>query len=281
MPSSATPRNRFELQAAGENLNTWGAPKLNQDISMVDASLDGMVTTAVSGSVVLSSINYAPDQARCRFLNVTGGTGVSMTAPSVEKWYWIRNNASGSSAVTTGGGVIGYAYPGEVVPVIGNGTDFYRLRYTRIPSFTPSDDADIATKKYVDDTAFGSITNLPAQAGNGGKYITTDGTTASWAYPLNPWMRLTSASAPYTAVNKDRIETDTSGGVFTLTLPASPADGDWINVCDVGDWSINNLTIARNGHLINGGTDDLTCNVRHAGLTVVYDLTNTTWRVTF
>lgn len=43
----------------------------------------------------------------------------------------------------------------------------------------PVANTDAATKLYVDNTAFSSA--LPGQAGNAGKFITTDGTNASWS----------------------------------------------------------------------------------------------------
>lgn len=44
---------------------------------------------------------------------------------------------------------------------------------------TPVNSTDASTKGYVDSTAFSSA--LPAQTGNSGKFVTTNGTTASWS----------------------------------------------------------------------------------------------------
>jgi hypothetical protein len=52
----------------------------------------------------------------------------------------------------------------------------------------------------------------------------------------------------YTAVSGDRIMADTTSGGFTITLPASPTNGDFIEVADArGTWGTNNLTIAAGG----------------------------------
>lgn len=46
-------------------------------------------------------------------------------------------------------------------------------------------------------------------------------------------------------------DVESSGGVFTLTLPATPNIGDWIWLSDVsGYWDVNKVTLARNGQLI-------------------------------
>lgn len=69
------------------------------------------------------------------------------------------------------------------------------------------------------------------------------------------------ANAPV-AVGYGNYAVDTSGGSFTLTLPASPPTGTIIAFSDFGlSWDINPLTIARNGHTIMGYAEDLNCNV--------------------
>ena len=55
----------------------------------------------------------------------------------------------------------------------------------------------------------------------------------------------------YTAVAGDRILGDTGAGAWTLTLPASPTEGQQVQVADHGgDWGANNLTI-------DGGAADI------------------------
>ena len=64
----------------------------------------------------------------------------------------------------------------------------------------------------------------------------------------------TKKTTSFTAVSGEGYFCDTSGGAFTLTLPASPSAGDIVGFKDYsGDFSSNNLTIGRNGEPINGG----------------------------
>lgn len=65
--------------------------------------------------------------------------------------------------------------------------------------------------------------------------------------------------ANYTAKSGDYILADTTGGSFTLTLPASPAVSDAVHVLGNG-WATNNLIIGRNGQTIMGVADDLLCS---------------------
>lgn len=75
---------------------------------------------------------------------------------------------------------------------------------------TPSNSTDAVTKAYADGLSF--ATALPAQTGNSGKFVTTDGTTASWA--------TTTISKSYTSSN----QAITAAGSFTLAhgLGATP-----------------------------------------------------------
>lgn len=81
----------------------------------------------------------------------------------------------------------------------------------------------------------------------------------------------------YTAVSGDKLIADTSGGTFTITLPASPSTGDNITIADGADWSTTNLTVGRNGSTIEGASEDLTVDIGNIKLELIYD--GTTWEV--
>jgi len=89
------------------------------------------------------------------------------------------------------------------------------------------------------------------------------------------WIRKT---ANYTAVSGDKIIADTSGGVFTVTLPSTPAVGNYVEFTDGADWGTNSLTVARNGSTVEGTTNDVLLNVKGISVYFIYD--GTTWQVT-
>ena len=62
----------------------------------------------------------------------------------------------------------------------------------------------------------------------------------------------------YTAVSGELVVTDTTAGVFTVTLPATPAAGASVGVLDLIDtWGTNNLTIGRNASNIESAAANL------------------------
>lgn len=85
-------------------------------------------------------------------------------------------------------------------------------------------------------------------------------------------------TANYTAVSGDKLICDTSGGAFSITLPAGPATGDYVELTDGGNWNTNNLTVLRNGSTIEGVTDDLLVDIPGTTVQLVYS--GTTWQVT-
>lgn len=189
MPSSFTPRLRLELQAAGENLNTWGAPKLNNVISRLDFSVAGWTTIALTGNYALSASN-GDDEARSAMLKFTGTGAYAVTIPSVSKRYDVWNALSGALTVTTGAGASVTLQSGEKCPVICDAANVYRLQGTEFGGARltglgdPAGAQDAATKQYVDDAGFslaGGV--LPGQSGNAGKFLTTNGAIAGWSAP--------------------------------------------------------------------------------------------------
>ena len=86
-------------------------------------------------------------------------------------------------------------------------------------------------------------------------------------------------TASFNTSNAKRYMVDTTGGVVTATLPASPSAGNTIEFTEGATaFSSNNLVIARNGSTIDGAASDLTVSSAPTGgmLSLIYD--GTTWR---
>jgi hypothetical protein len=90
----------------------------------------------------------------------------------------------------------------------------------------------------------------------------------------------TVVSSPQTLTNSQNIAADTSGGTFTLTLPASPNEGDSIDIFDYSEtFDTNPLVIARNGERIESLEEDLIANVEGAYFTMIYTGSTRGWQI--
>ena len=121
---------------------------------------------------------------------------------------------------------------------------------------------DVATTAFVASAAFS--TALPGQTGNAGKVISTDGTNASWVNPVFP-EPYTDIAVNTTAVPYGRYRLTAS---LDLTLPASPADGVWVDVVNTS--GTTTARVLRNGQNINGLAEDLTLDKQWVSLRFVF-----------
>jgi len=84
------------------------------------------------------------------------------------------------------------------------------------------------------------------------------------------------ASATLVAGNKKIV--DTSSSAITLTLPGTASIGDEVHIIDgTGNASTNNITIARNGHKIQGAAENLIVSTDRAAFQLVYYNANNGW----
>ena len=327
MPSTASTRLRLEKMATGEKTNTWGTTQNASQFDLLDEAVAGVETIALTGNHTLTSTNYASDEARNMGLRFTGslGSGATITIPSVEKLYFIINDA-GQTLTFSAGGTTGEVENGRRKWVACNGTDVYvgedgadkeyvdaadalklslaggTLTGPLILNAAPTIDLHASTKRYVDDTAFASLSGvLPGQAGNSGKYLTTDGTTASWStVDLTPYLTTAAAAAAYqpldgnltniaalttsaagreqlilvrrnvafadspvTAAYGDDISCDSSGGAITINLPAAVAGRAPVIIRAGASAATNNVTVEPNGAETILGESNLEININH------------------
>ena len=83
------------------------------------------------------------------------------------------------------------------------------------------------------------------------------------------WQAVKTSS--FTAVAGEGYFVNTTGGVITVTLPASATIGNEIAIIDyAGTADTNNITIGRNSHKIQGAASDLTVSTERAAFTLVY-----------
>jgi len=100
MSSTYTSRIKLELQADGENANTWGQRLNNNVIQLVDDAVAAYTTISIgSASYTLTNNNGATDEARSAILEFTGvvSTSINVIIPSQSKFYLIRDKTTRQS----------------------------------------------------------------------------------------------------------------------------------------------------------------------------------------
>lgn len=108
-----------------------------------------------------------------------------------------------------------------------------------------------ASTAFVAAQAFSSA--LPGQTGNDNKFLKTQAGAASWDWPYLTRVAVTGTSVTAVAGVMYCLQ---NSGVTTVTLPASPVDGDVIGI-RADNLRLDNV-VARNGNLILGVAEDMT-----------------------
>jgi hypothetical protein len=222
--NGATARASIGAAASGANADITSLSGLTTPLSVPQGGT-GLTTVPSNGRLLIGNgTNYT-------LANLTAGAGLSIT------------NGAGSITIDSTGVT---AYPGAGIPVStgsawgtsyatsGTGTT---IALSASPALTGTPTAptasagtnttQIATTAFVVGTAFSSA--LPGQSGNAGKFVTTDGTTASWSFvPLtsgvsgilpvaNGGTGASTAGAALTSLGATTI----GGNIFTLTNPSA------------------------------------------------------------
>ena len=110
--------------------------------------------------------------------------------------------------------------------------------------------------------------NINGVSFDGSADITLPGSGTDWDTTLK--------TASFTGVSGKGYLVNTTGGVITVTLPASPSAGNTIEISDVlGTSGTNKIIIARNGSKIYAATADIQLDSTRANISLIYtDATN-------
>lgn len=208
----------------GGDEGTWAPILNNQTIDMIDEAVGGYVAVSVaSGDVTLSANNGTTDQARNAVIKFTGspGTNRTVTAPVVEKTYWLINGvgdsssilfkAAGGSTVTIPAGCIAKVYTdGTTTAVIlflyGEGS------FTPTPAFAGGNTAMTTSVAYGKWTRIGDRVFIDLQV------LHTAKGSSTGAYSIGgfPFTSRNTANARFTfGVYPDAL-TGVAGGIVAL-----------------------------------------------------------------
>jgi len=275
------------LPVTGELNGTWGDVVNNSITELVEDAIAGSATASVTSAdwTLTTTGSGAANQARSAILIPTGTPGVSrnIIAPSSSKAY-IVDNQSNAAVVIKGAATSGVSVAaGTAALVAWDGADFVLVaqdlaNVTGVLAVAKGGTG--ATTLTANNVILGNGTSAVqvVAPGTTGNVLTSNGTTWASTAPAPGGIDYVYKTANYTVSNNEGVLADTSGGAFTVTLPATPAAGDQCVVADAGAaFGTNNLIVARNGSTIGGVADNLVLDITGVSVQFVYD--GTTWEV--
>lgn len=173
MPSAYTASRQIEKMAAGEAVNTWGDPKLNNVIQYLVDITSATSTISLTGDYTLQTSNTGTNDTRTHVLKFTGAGPFTVTLPAVAISFVIWNACTAALTFTTGSGDTVTVDDSDIVPIFCDGTN------VKTPGFDGQ-----KLKDYIASAVGGGPGSVvPSVTGNGGKYLTNDGSATSWANP--------------------------------------------------------------------------------------------------
>lgn len=210
MASSYTTEVPVELQAAGEDLNTWGDPNLNRGLTRLTKAIAGYLSIALTGDLTLStsqtSTTATDFQAYHALLKFTGTGPYTVTIPSRAKQYVIWNACSAAVTITTGAGNTVVVDAGGKVCVFCDASAVYELGY-----------AGLGLKSYIDSAILSTTGSLPATTGNNGKVLAC--VAGAWTPTTLLLSYISDYTAPVVATGSEvRTGTNNTHNVTPLAL---------------------------------------------------------------
>lgn len=158
-----------KLQAAGENLNTWGDPNLNNDLIVLARASHGWNSKTINGDTTISETNYSTtNDTEVATIKLVAGTvaaafNLVLVGRARRLLIW---NATGFTATPKLSTTAGFSLPNGCVAMVA--TDGVADVYNLSPNFigtghVVTNSGDVTNKAYVD-TAIATA-GLPATAG--------------------------------------------------------------------------------------------------------------------
>lgn len=258
MPSTYSANLRLELQATGENANTWGT-KTNNNLNLIGDAISGyLAVTLADGTNALTANDGTADQTRQASLEFKGSLtapAIAQVAGGIEGRWIVRNSCTGGTVTFRVSGGSGLLLPaGESILLYSDGVSVWSVAQ----ALTSVSSTYIYANKLV-------TPELSATAANVGSVVATNigatsvsATTVSGATVAASTL-LASTGGFSTKVSTVALEVSgiVSGNsaVFSADVCATNFYGNGSNLTGLGTGTVTSV----------GGTDGLTGTVSSAG----------------
>jgi len=261
------------------------------------ASLDTSTHLVSGGALGTPASGTLTNCAGLPYSGLTGtvptwNQNTSGTAAGLSATLAVTSGGTGVTTSTGTGNVVLSNSPTLVTPILGTPTSGDLTNCTNATAYSLKSASTIVSISAASAPASGqvltatssttatwqAINGLPTQTSNGGKYLTTDGTNASWSA-----VGLTATpvkTANYTAVANDLVRCNSTAGVFNIVFPGTPADGTIIGVIDINEtFGINNITIIPTNAYIEGDANGYVLDITGTYVSFIYNVSTTNWRL--
>ena len=297
----ATYANDLRLKeiTTGDESGTWGT-STNTNLSLVaDAFSLGTKQMAADANETFTMPDATADGTRSLYLKITSAVALTVTrtvtlGPNTVSKVWIIENAttgSQSIAIAQGSGATVTIATGTRAMIVTDGAGSGAAVVLASPTISTlagtlsvANGGTSLTTLTANNVILGNGSSAPTfvAPSSSGNVLTSNGSTWQSTTPAaGGIVYTTTKTTTYTAVKNDGVLTNTAGGAFTVTLPATPANGDQVIIADAGGtWGTNNLTVGRNGNYIADVAQDLVCDISGVSVQFVYNSSGTaTWEV--
>ncbi len=238
--SDATTVAKGKVQLAGDLAGTAAAPTV--------AKVNGV---SVSGTPTAGQAIVATSGTAAAWSTVAGG-GASNATTTTPGLVQLAGDLGGTATAPTVPGLTAKATDSSVVHNSGVETVAGVKTFSASPIVpTPTTNTQAANKTYVDTAVAGGA------GGNGNRTVTAVKT------------------ANYTAAAGEYVLVSATGGGFTVTLPASPANGSWVSIKKAEGTSNSVLVAPNTGNTLDDGSLSISINIAWMDADFIYS--NTVW----
>ena len=253
-------------------------------VDLTGASFDTLQVGTLLATTITGNLSG------CTFPTLNQNT--TGTAAGLSSTLAVTSGGTGVTTSTGTGNVVLSNSPTLVTPILGTPTSgdlsnctnaiAYSLKSATtsvsVSAATAPASGQVLTATSSTTATWQAINGLPTQTSNGGKYLTTDGTNASWSA-----VGLTATpvkTANYTAVANDLVRCNSTAGVFNIVFPGTPADGTIIGVIDINEtFGTNNITIVPTNAYIEGDANGYVLDITGTYVSFIYNVSTTNWRL--